>query len=539
MASVLLKSGDNYAICRFDDRASDPDVVQEYLVGQTGTKARVHITRDGRYIIREPPLTVRAEAAYTRLMQNIHHSFTYQDISSDDVIPLLKRTLEEESKATNDFEVWRREKESVEYYLVRDVAGYAELDVLIRDPHIEDILCLHWNRPVAVVHREHPHHTLLGTNVTFQTESALERLIQRISQKYGEPPSETRPMTSFSDERGIRYTFTGNRKITPDSPTVSIRKPSVSAVTIYHLLQSGLLSALAASYLWCIMDLKGFGLVIGAPSAGKTTMINAIFTMSNPNWHYFTIEDVLELKVPHQYVSRHQTTTNSSLHGEQGASATPGGNGSAGAAAGFGVFDLCRLSMRFRPDFVVVGEILGQEADGLFQAAASGSGCMCSFHASSAEHALTRLEAPPISLSKSQTSLLTYILHMSWVLHDNKRQRKLISITEIAPGGQDGGPVTGASCAAGTGTTYNNNSDTKMLNTLFWYDPEQNRVMPDSLDEIIEKSTVLPRMKVMLGVDDIRHDMERRMHILERIRDNNITGVQEIHGEINTFYHAD
>ena len=69
--------------------------------------------------------------------------------------------LEEESKATNDFEVWKREKEAVEYYLVQNVAGYAELDVLIRDPHIEDILCLHWNRPVAVVHREHPHHTLL------------------------------------------------------------------------------------------------------------------------------------------------------------------------------------------------------------------------------------------------------------------------------------------------------------------------------------------------------------------------------------------
>ena len=534
-----MASGDNYAICRFDDQAPDPDVVQEYLIGQTGAKARVFITRDGRYIIREPPLTVRAEAAYRRLMQNIHHSFTYQNISSDDVIPLLKRTLEEESKATNDFEVWRREKEAIEYYLVRDVAGYAELDVLIRDPHIEDILCVHWNKPVAVVHREHPHHTLLSTNVTFQTESALERLIQRISQKYGEPPSETRPMTSFSDERGIRYTFTGNRKITPDSPTMSIRKPSVSAVTICHLLQSGLLSVLAASYLWCIMDLKGFGLVIGAPSAGKTTMINAVFTMSNPNWHYFTIEDVLELKVPHQYVSRHQTTTNSSLHGEQGASAmTPGGNSNAGGAAGFGVFDLCRLSMRFRPDFVVVGEILGREADGLFQAAASGSGCMCSFHASSAEHALTRLEAPPISLSRSQTNLLTYILHMSWVLHDNKRQRKLISITEIAPGGQGGGIVAGASCAAGTDTTYNN-PDTKMLNTLFWYDPEQNRVMPDSLDEIIERSTVLPRMKVMLGVDDIRHDMERRMHILERIRDDNITGVQEIHDEINTFYHAD
>ena len=522
-----MTRGDNYAICRFDDQAPDLDVIQEYEVGQTGAKASVFITRDGRYIIREPPLTMRAEAAYTRLMQNVHHSFTYRDISSGDVIPLLRRTLEEESRATNDFGVWRREREAVEYYLVRDVAGYAELDVLIRDPHIEDILCLHWNKPVAVVHREHPHHTLLGTNVVFQTESALERLIQRISQRYGEPPSETRPMTSFSDEHGIRYTFTGNRIITPDGPTASIRKPSVSAVTVYHLLRSGLLSVLAAAYLWCIMDLKGFGLVIGAPSAGKTTMINATFTMSNPNWHYFTIEDVLELKVPHRYVSRHQTTTNSSLHGERGASAAAsGGGGSAGGAAGFGVFDLCRLSMRFRPDFVAVGEILGREADGLFQAAASGSGCMCSFHASSAEHALTRLEAPPISLSKSQTNLLTYILHMSWVLHDGKRQRKLISITEVS---------SRADAAGAAGAPHTD--DRRSLDTIFWYDPVKNRLMPDDLDVVVKSSAALQNVRVMLGVGDVRKNLESRMRVLQGILDKRTADVESIHAAINRYYH--
>ena len=74
---------------------------------------------------------------------------------------------------------------------------------------------------------------------------------------------------------------------------------------------------------------------------------------------------------------------------------------------------------------------------------------------------------------------------------------------------------------------------------MFWYDPKQNRVMPDSLDEIIERSAVLPRMKVMLGVDDIRCDMERRMGILERIRDDNITEVSRIHDAINGFYHSD
>lgn len=493
-----------YAICRFDaSHTTGPEIVDRYTVGEGTTRARVLITRDGRYLVTEPTLTIHAETAYGRLMQHVHHSFTYEDISRDDVIPLLKRTLEEESKATTDFEVWKREKESVEYYMVRDVAGFAELDVLVRDPHIEDILCVRWDRPVAVVHREYPHHTLLETNVAFNTEVDMERFIQRVSQKYGEPPSETRPMTSFSDPAGIRYTFTGNRRITPDSPTISIRKPSVSAITVYHLLESKVLSVLAASYLWAIMDLKGFGLVIGAPSAGKTTMINAVFTMANPRWHYYTIEDVLELKLPHRHVSRHQTTANSSLHGE------------ATATANFGVFDLCKLSLRFRPDFVVVGEILGQEADGLFQAAASGSGCMCSFHASNAEHAITRLEAPPISLSKSQTSLLTYILHMSWVLHKNTRQRKLISITE---------------------TNSKNDQQEKSLDVIFEYDQQSDRLVPDDLGAVIKKSSALSKMGVLLGVENIHQNLEGRMRVLQRILDEKVVGVEDIHAVIDSYY---
>ena len=48
-----MASKDNYAIFRFDGQMLDPDVIQEYVMGQTGTKARVFITRDGRYIIKD------------------------------------------------------------------------------------------------------------------------------------------------------------------------------------------------------------------------------------------------------------------------------------------------------------------------------------------------------------------------------------------------------------------------------------------------------------------------------------------------------
>ena len=49
----------DYVICRFDAAVPDPDVVQSYVVNG----ARVYVTRDGLYLVREPPLTVRAERA--------------------------------------------------------------------------------------------------------------------------------------------------------------------------------------------------------------------------------------------------------------------------------------------------------------------------------------------------------------------------------------------------------------------------------------------------------------------------------------------
>jgi len=513
VAATKKDDDDEYAICRFDiiDPDEETTIVESYTVGDHILKPTISITKDGRYLVREPSLTAHAESVHRRLMRDIHHSFTYRHINKSDVIPLLKKTLEAESKATENFDVWQKEKEAVEYYMIRDIAGHAELDALIKDPHIEDILVLRWDRPAAVVHKNYPHHTLLESNIVFRSQARLERLIQRVSQWYGEPPTEARPMTSFSGSGGMRYTCTGNTIITPDSPTMSIRKASPSAITIWHLLQpnTGVLTSLAAAYLWAIMDLKGFGLVIGAPSAGKTTMINAIFTMANPDWHYYTIEDVLELKLPHKHISRHQTTQNVSLGGGGSSKKTSNEKDDSVIDA----FKLCKLSLRFRPDFVVVGEVLGEEADGLCQTAASGSGCMCSFHASNAEHAITRLQAEPISLTDSQVSLLTYILHMSWILRKGKRQRRLLSITEVV------------------------GKDNKLV-PIFEYEPVNDTLLPDTIDSVIANSTALQNMGIMLGVSNIKENIQRRIDILDTIKaEKNSLNLTEIHKRISSFYH--
>ncbi|MCJ8307361.1 MAG: type II/IV secretion system ATPase subunit [Nitrosopumilus sp.] len=492
---------DSFKISRFDTDVTNYKITLQYNIGLV----KIYITDDGHYIAQEPKLSVDAEKIWSELMVSIHDSLPHDISSHTEIIPMLKKALEEESRKSNNFEKWVKEKEAIEYYLTRDLVGYSEIDVLIRDKNIEDILGVRWDKPITIVHNKFHKFILLKTNIIFNSEKQMSKLIQRISQKYSEPPTEISPITSFTNENNVRFSFTDFKTITPDGPTLSIRKPSINSITIYHLLKDGILTTLSAAYLWVMMDLKGFGIIIGAPSAGKTTLINAIFTMSNPNWHYFTIEDALELKLMQENVSRHQTDSNSSIQGEGKRNSS------------HGIFDLCRLSLRFRPDFVVVGEVLGQEAEGLFQVAAMGSGCVSSFHASDPEDALTRLESPPINISKTQTSLITYILHISWITRGNTRQRRILKITEPTQ-------------------IPNDPNLQKKLKNVFKYKPELDKLIPDTVEELIRKSEKLKPAQIKLGIADMGKDLKTRMSILQKILDEDISDPEKISKEIFKYY---
>lgn len=501
---------DDFIISRFDTSLNGLDIVESYDIGLS----HVSITKDGQYIVQEPTISEDGEKIYNGLMKSIRQSITLKDFSQTDVLSSIMSLLESESRKQGQFNIWKDERHSIEYYLKRNLIGYSEIDVLIHDKYIEDILAVKWNKPITIVHNKFQNYSSLSTNIIFNSHEQMSKLIQRTSQMYGDPPTDLKPMVSFTNENNVRFTFTGNHKITPDGCTISIRKPSVEIITIFTLLKSGMLSTLSASYLWIMMDLKGFGLIIGAPSSGKTTLINAMFTMCNPKWHYFTIEDALELRLRHENVSRHQTTGNSSLNGENTKKTS------------IGIFELCKLSLRFKPDYVIVGEVLGKDAEGLFQVGASGSGCVSSFHATDPNDALTRLESPPIEISEISTNLISYILHVSWTQRGKKRQRRILEITEPVP-------------------DYTGSKMIKKLYKIFTYDIKSNtlKVVPSKSDEstdevelLVNRSKKLEKCKTVLGIENISDDLKKRMSILQKIIDNNITDLDTISKEIIQYY---
>jgi len=129
--------------------------------------------------------------------------------------------------------------------------------------------------------------------------------------------------------------------------------------------------ALADFFRWAVQ--QRFNIVVaGATGSGKTTLLNALLAEIPHGERVLTVEDTAELRV--------RTPNHISFE--------------ASPDIGVSIRSLVKLSLRFRPDRIVVGEVRGAEAYDLLDAMNTGhSGGACSFHANSARMALTRLES--------------------------------------------------------------------------------------------------------------------------------------------------
>lgn len=121
---------------------------------------------------------------------------------------------------------------------------------------------------------------------------------------------------------------------------------------------------------WVVQTRKNM-ILAGGTSAGKTSLLNAIIAEIPEDDRVVTIEDTAELQVASpNYVGLEVSESD-----------------------GVTIRMLIRLSLRFRPDRIIVGEVRGAEAYDLLDAFNTGhSGGACTMHADSALLALARLE---------------------------------------------------------------------------------------------------------------------------------------------------
>jgi flagellar protein FlaI len=370
------------------------------------------VNRRGRYEVIEPTLFDHERNALKQISEHLKATIdtTMSELGSrKDAIAFFRNKLEE---ATRIYKLGLSEpsKEILLYYLIRDYLDYGKIDVMMRDPMIEDVSCNGPEIPLYIWHRTYES---IPTNIRFDTDAELDSYIIRLAYKASRMITVANPLLDGSLPDGSRVQLTYGRHITKQGSTYTIRKFKEDPLTIVDLIINKTLSADIAALLWYLVENRISVFVCGGIASGKTTTLNCVSMFIDPNAKIVTIEDTPEVQLYHdnwiRAIARPKTSS----------------------SEGISLFDLLRTSMRQRPDYILVGEIRGAEAYTLFQAMSTGHLGLSTLHAESADAALRRLETQPMNIPRMMLASLHMIVVMARLEHKDKPVRKVISCSEV------------------------------------------------------------------------------------------------------------
>lgn len=279
--------------------------------------------------------------------------------------------------------------DKVLYYVERDIIQNERLTPIFEDRYVEDISCNGPNIPVFVYHNKYND---MVSNLIYNRDE-LDLTVSSLAQKSGEHISIANPNVAGRLEGGYRLQLTLSDEISPKGSNFTIRKFKDEPFTPIDLIRFNTFSLRQMAYLWLAIE-NGKSLIFaGGTASGKTTSMNAVSLFIPPRSKVITIEDTQEIVL--QHTNWIQTTTRSSFGSDQ--------------AGKVNMYELLRDALRQRPEYLIVGEIRGDEAQTLFQAMNTGHTTYSTMHADSVKSAINRLEHEPINLPRQMLNALDII----------------------------------------------------------------------------------------------------------------------------------
>src|SRR6476661_1299489 len=251
------------------------------------------------------------------------------------------------------------EREALISDVINELFGLGPLEVLLRDPSISDILVNRYNQ--VYIEREG---RLEETDIVFQNDAHLHRIIERIVSLVGRRIDESSPMVDARLQDGSRV----NAVIPPlalDGPVLSIRRFRTDRIGAQDLVERQSLTQPMLDFLKGTIAARLNVIVSGGTGAGKTTLLNALSSFISERERIVTIEDSAELQLQQPHVVRLETRP-----------ANVEGKGAIRQR------QLMVNALRMRPDRIVVGEVRGEEALDMLQAMNTGhDGSLTTVHA--------------------------------------------------------------------------------------------------------------------------------------------------------------
>ncbi|MCK4247458.1 MAG: type II/IV secretion system ATPase subunit, partial [Methanomicrobia archaeon] len=165
-----------------------------------------------------------------------------------------------------------------------------------------------------------------------------------------------------------------------------------------------------------------------------------------------------------------------------------------------------------RPEYVIVGEVRGEEAYTLFQAIATGHAAMGTIHADSPQGVIHRLESEPINVPRILIKNIDCIILEQRAKIKDRLVRRITQIVEVI----DLDPTT----------------NEVITNTLYEWNPFEDTF------RFSGRSYLLEKMSERIGVspEDIEKEIKNRKKVLEWMRDNNIRFYKDVADVIASYY---
>lgn len=400
---------------------------QVNIVYPVGDPIFIHVYRDHKegkmvYDVIEPKLTEEEEKLYDKILDKmIEHAHKYPVPNKvEDAGEIIRKIFDEvvkisdkaagklEQAVESKIHLTQAQHDNIWYYIFRNRVGYGKMEPFFYDPYLEDIHCT----GVGNIKTVHKVFEMVYTNVEFRDDLELNKYILDASERVERPVSDANSVVDAIMPDGSRVNFIYGRELSLEGSSFTVRKFSEVPVSIIQIVNWGTMSAEVAAYLWLCLE-NGMNIFIcGETASGKTTTLNASAAFIKPDNKVYTVENTPEVTMP-QETWQHLVTRE------------------AGKDTDVTMFTLLIAALRSRPDYIIVGEIRGEEGNVAFQAMQTGHPVMSTFHAGNPHTMIQRLTGHPINVPIASIDNLNVVLIQQAVSNKGRRVRRVLSITEI------------------------------------------------------------------------------------------------------------
>ncbi|MFP4626581.1 MAG: type II/IV secretion system ATPase subunit [Natronomonas sp.] len=431
----------------------------------------------------------KSEGEYDDRIEELLSETTFIDGDEESVLSRLRSRID-----PRIHEVSREIYENIRYRLNRDIVGLGPLEPVMRDPANEDIHVIGPDECYV----DHGVYGMLKTTIDFGTDDEFDNWLRNMGERIGDPLSDSDPIVDSTLPDGSRLNVIYSDDVSLKGPSLTIRQGDEVPLSIAQITNWGTLSPELAAYLWLCLENEQTVFVVGETASGKTTTLNSAMSFIPRDSKIYSAEDTAEVLPPHDTWQQLLTRE--------------GGDDESGDVD---MFKLVEAALRSRPEYIIVGEVRGEEGRMAFQAAQTGHPVMLTFHASDIVSMIQRFTGEPINVPETFMDNADVALFQNRVKQGDNVLRRVTSVQEIEG--------------------YSKEMDGVVTRQVFYWDPVEDEIVFQGMNNSYVLEEQIATLLGYADTRDIYDDLQYRADIITRMIQEGILEYHEVNEVIDNF----